>query len=318
MSNEPISIKKEFDILNREIITKVCSTHGEYKTYRVVVNGKEYIGKCPQCELEEEQDKKEACKKAYIAEKKIKVITDLKESLICCGADTSSVNVKSFNEDTLERKQAVNTLDRLLSGELFLVSIIGAQGRGKTVLATQTAKRYAREVESSKDILYVKESTIIRSVKSSYSYGSSELQYISELQNVKFLIIDEILESNADSKAATLLEDILLDRFAKNLKTIICGNVTANDLKEKFSARILSRLINCGAIITLNGTDRRRNDKEVKQLPAMKAIYQKITGNFNSSINFITPESIEADVSNASPQAIVKLLNATVEYLKRN
>ena len=58
MSNEPISIKKEFDILNREIITKVCSTHGEYKTYKVVVNGKEYIGKCPQCELEEEQDRK--------------------------------------------------------------------------------------------------------------------------------------------------------------------------------------------------------------------------------------------------------------------
>lgn len=290
-----------------------CPIHGEYIGYAFESSVMQVDPECPKCREERLAKEKEEEKQAFINERPKRIVKEAKDRLVEAGADYDSVNVE-FDNDTVTRTGALQKASKLLSGEITLLLIIGEPGRGKTVLASSITKRFAKQQEDSACFTYLKESQILRDIKSSYNARSSEAVVVDKLQNIPLLIIDEM---TLDNKGIQAFEDIICYRFARKLPTILCGNIQFKDLPTKFTPRIMSRISGSGSVIELIGTDRRRREASTEKitLPAFRSLYHSIKGK-EQNTNFVTDELLKADVELATKEAVFTLLKEVRDYFK--
>jgi DNA replication protein DnaC len=86
-----------------------------------------------------------------------------------------------------------------------------------------------------------------------------ELHEIAErAQRVSLLVLDDLGRMKVDGLAATVVEEILCRRHAELMATIISSNWTPAEMLNRLSGRLLDRLAEWGAVVTVPGPSLRR------------------------------------------------------------
>ena len=159
-------------------------------------------------------------------------------------------------------------LKAVYAGESLFIS--GACGTGKTHLACGLTYEWFIsqcrwiEVNGEKQMssptlpVFLPTTELFLRLKASFDNNRvSELDILDEYSNAKLLIIDDIgVEKITDWSRQVFYT--LIDRRYRNMKqTIITSNLYLDEISKNIDDRIVSRLIEMGKIIKLDGQDQR-------------------------------------------------------------
>ncbi|MPM13395.1 hypothetical protein SDC9_59752 [bioreactor metagenome] len=261
--------------IKTRLVPEVCPKHGRYTAIvGVGIDEKLIVGKCPKCRLEEEEALEQKLRqeagqflKPTTAEeteqmREAKLVARIMKAGIPEEHYKSSFsNYKTFGDQLV--LDVVNAFRRVCNSETMNLTVIGATGQGKSHLAAAALRQIAANDPEQKTIIrYVRESKMLRAMKASFSSktynGPSEQEIIDELSAADVLVIDEIGKASCTAYNAQALEEIMDARYQKR-RTIILGNVTADDLVNHFTDGTRSRLTWKAEKLELNtGMDYRR------------------------------------------------------------
>ena len=128
-------------------------------------------------------------------------------------------------------------------------ALIGDRDRGKTMLACMLVA----DLATRKRAHYIKLSTIIRKIKSTWnSRRMTEEQVFEALLELPVLIIDELHECISNEVARSLLADLIDSRYAQLRGTLLIANFSVKQLLEVFSDSTQRRMSERGGIIDAN------------------------------------------------------------------
>ena len=152
-------------------------------------------------------------------------------------------------------EQWANTFPEVRQRDLLLT---GGSGLGKTFLLRAMAERL---IERGQNVLLVSAYTFLQMARKSYFEAEAG---VSELMEVPVLMLDD-LGSEPLMQNITVEQLFLLinERQIRGLSTVISTNLTLQELRERYTERIASRLNNprnC-LILTLAGKDLRKLEK---------------------------------------------------------
>lgn len=137
--------------------------------------------------------------------------------------------------------------------------LTGTVGTGKTHLLASIVDYLARLYKCKFTrllIIYFTSTGLLSEIKNSYENKTSE-DLINKIKNCTLLIIDDFgAEKTTDWVLETYFE-IIDYRYANLNPVIIATNLTAAEIKEKLSERIMSRIYECCKGIKLTGKDYR-------------------------------------------------------------
>lgn len=144
----------------------------------------------------------------------------------------------------------------------FCLLLSGDFGTGKTWLATATFKeRLWRLIASGKkpEGLWRPFYSFIREVQETYEGGSTGA-VLKHYQSVPVLLLDDVgdLERAEEThNRKQLLYEILDHRNMWLLPTIMTTNLSGDNLGEQFGGRIMQRIVEMSALVTMNGANLR-------------------------------------------------------------
>ena len=134
----------------------------------------------------------------------------------------------------------------------------GGSGLGKTFLMRAMASRL---IDRGKNVLILSAYTFLQIARK--SYFDAELG-IHELMDIPVLMIDDLgSEPLMQNVTVEQLFNLLNERQSRNLSTILSTNLTLQEIRERYTERIASRLNNpkhC-LILTLAGRDLRKLER---------------------------------------------------------
>ena len=138
------------------------------------------------------------------------------------------------------------------------ILLTGGSGLGKTFLMHAMA---ARLIERGQYVLIASAYTFLQIARKSYFDGTNGIQ---ELLDVPVLMLDDLgSEPLMQNITVEQLFYLINERQSKNLSTVISTNLTLQELRERYTERIASRLNspkNC-LILTLAGRDLRKLER---------------------------------------------------------
>lgn len=114
----------------------------------------------------------------------------------------------------------------------------GTVGSGKTHLAAAILDAALQEGYS---VHFAAEDTIFDTFKENWSEPEKEIRYLTKLQKVRFLVIDDIGIRRPSDYVSDRYEAIFNTRYANGLPTIITTNKSFSQLEEVYE-RQMSRL----------------------------------------------------------------------------
>ena len=135
------------------------------------------------------------------------------------------------------------------------ILLTGNSGLGKTFLLHAMATRL---IEREQNVLLINAYYFLQMARKSYFDGEYGIQ---ELMDVPVLMIDDLgSEPLMQNVTVEQLFNLINERQNKGLSTIISTNLTLQELRERYTERIASRLNNPGSclILTLAGKDLRK------------------------------------------------------------
>ncbi len=136
--------------------------------------------------------------------------------------------------------------------------ITGGSGLGKTFLVRAMA---ARLVERGKNVLIVSAYTFLQIARKSFFEADSGIR---ELIDIPVLILDDLgSEPLMQNVTVEQLFNLINERQSKGLSTVVSTNLTLQELRERYTERVASRLNNprnC-LILTLAGKDLRKLER---------------------------------------------------------
>lgn len=245
---------------------RICPVHGEYVAQVIYdENGEEFgCSGCPDCIREQEENERleeESRQKRRIAN-------------LCqeCNIEPEFYykTLADYIPGTPSQEKAKNAVEKLMQGELYKVVLLGANGLGKTMLASIAARELRGKIYTMYEI-----SAMIRN---SYTNKAtkSELDIVYELASVPFLAIDEMGRSTGSNAELNWLSFILDKRHTRKLPLMLmsnrhlmrnCPRHGCPDCFENFIGNdSLSRLYEDSAVITIEGNDNRRKIKEIRRI----------------------------------------------------
>ena len=235
-----------------------CKKHNIQYESEVSVGGIKFYKMCPKC-LEDYMQQQEA---ENIRTEEMRRINKFREMNI--EPEFYEATLDNFNTDAPDRKKAVETVKKLLRGEIQQIIMVGENGTGKTHLAVGAVKNMNGAIYSMYEI-----STRIRATYTP-SANEDELEVVDELARLPLLVIDELGRTNGSSSETNWLSYIIDKRHVRNLPTIIisnkhllkdCPSGGCRDCLENFiSEDIMSRLIDRGVLLRFSGEDWRKRD----------------------------------------------------------
>ena len=131
----------------------------------------------------------------------------------------------------------------------------GSVGAGKTFLSNCIAREL---IEAGNLVLYFSASGLIDTLSGSSLYGKSreELYGISQdLYNCDLLIIDDLGTEYTNAYVVSQLFSCLNERLLRRKSTIISTNLSLEDLRNKYSERIFSRITSNYNLYKITGPD---------------------------------------------------------------
>lgn len=161
--------------------------------------------------------------------------------------------------DKLAPEQQPRAIAAWLASPSPVLLLTGNAGRGKTYAAFAAAAALAA------DGVHVRATTHKRYLDSLRPDGSPEPPWVlrRRAQEAPSLVLDDLAAEMDPTVAATDFVrtetiDLLSARLGPGKRTVITTNASAGELGDMFGDRIMSRLAQDSAVISLTGPDRRR------------------------------------------------------------
>lgn len=233
-----------------------CEKHRiEYEDiYKVA--GLTYGRRCPECMAEQDAmiEQREKERQEY---ERIQRIKDMNIEPMFLEA-----SLDSFTARTPELEKAVDSVRKLISGEIQQIVMTGKNGTGKTHLAVAAVKELGGRILSMYEI-----TTRIRASYTAVA-RETELHIVDELANVPMLAIDELGRTKGSDAETNWLSYIIDKRHSRGLPTIIISNKHVKKdcpargcehcLENYISEDIMSRLSEGGILLRFTGEDWRK------------------------------------------------------------
>ena len=240
--------------LHTRFVSVECPKHGRYMAaVGVGIDEKLIVGKCPTCLEEERKVFEEQARteyQDYLAQKaKQEREAALRNKLLEAGLPEEYLKCSFSNFNSFGRQDVYDVIQafrQVCDNSTCNLTVIGPTGQGKTHLAAATLRHIAmNDPQGKTSLCYIRESKMLRMMKAGFSNknytGPSEQEIIDKLSSVDVLVIDEIGKSLESQYNAQALEEIMDARYQKR-RTIILGNVDADDLVKHFTDGTRSRL----------------------------------------------------------------------------
>ena len=133
--------------------------------------------------------------------------------------------------------------------------IQGNVGAGKTHISFITIYEFARKWNTDR-VMYFNASDLVAELQEDYRSDGRSISNYNRIKNCRILLIDDLgTEKETDDSLHQIMKVVNYREQCK-LKTIITTNLKMEEIKEKFHARFLSRIMS-GKTIALKGDDRR-------------------------------------------------------------
>ena len=232
-----------------------CQEHGlKYRGKPFILFGVEHAPICPLCEKKYDEQKEREEKKM---QDEIKIQRFGKMNIEPMYFDKKISDYLPENESQVKAKNAV---EKIISGELKELILLGNNGLGKTLLGS-----IAVQAVSGGAIYSAYEIGLL--VRGSYN-DSNEFETLDRLARLPILVIDEY-EKCKTSKASNDMFSYILDkRHSRSLRTILLSNYHLRKSCEKggcdecfesvLTNDLISRFRQNGEIIEMCGEDYRR------------------------------------------------------------
>lgn len=149
-------------------------------------------------------------------------------------------------------KEYANDLQNMLERGIG-VTLHGAVGTGKTHLAVAILSIAISKLYS---VHFAAEDTIFDNFKENWGEPEKEIQYLTKLQKVRFLVIDDIGIRRPSDYVSDRYEAIFNTRYANGLPTIITTNKSPTELREVYE-RQMSRMAG-NYTLEILGSDHRK------------------------------------------------------------
>lgn len=221
----------------------------EILTYGHVLSDKEkayYAEQMKKAELEEKRQKEQVLRQKRINnyfENWIKTVPKKYKEASFENAYTNTNQRKFIVEEMKKCNSAI---------------ISGDNGLGKTYLGYACCRKMIKEGKKARIITAYK---MFNEIKSRFSTNSDE-EYKDELKKLDLLIIDEADKKYGSTTDFLNLSEIVSDREAEDLPTIILTNADIIDLPEVLGSSVVDRISGGdGKIIEMTGKSLRQRDK---------------------------------------------------------
>lgn len=133
-------------------------------------------------------------------------------------------------------------------GSGFMFALVGTRGNGKTQMAAELVKEFARRGKAGR---YTRSIAILTKIKCSYRQDSdeSEEEIVAEYCKLKFLAIDEMGKRNDTDWETRQLFNILDCRYGDRLDTLLISNQTQTEFESSIGVSVVSRMKERGGVI---------------------------------------------------------------------
>ena len=240
--HETLYKSPHFDHGTLKRVKSYCPAHGKYEAFsRTNPDGTEYVGKCPECQRIEIIEQQESCK-VNIADSNI-----ISDRLLAAGVleENKGITFETLPQGLLANGSLIASCIELCDNKINNLVMLGTPGVGKTSLSCAILSRILqdRKGESWPTICYTTESRLLRSMKSTFGRreGPTEQEIIDKMGGYDVLVIDEIGKVPASDYNVAALEEIINMRY-RTRRTVICGNISGEDLKRHFTDGLRSKL----------------------------------------------------------------------------
>ena len=177
--------------------------------------------------------------------------------------DTKKNNFAAYIEACGVPKLFRNTKETSDDRSLF---ITGDCGVGKTYVAASTLRGFVKNLSCDNFItpfrntpIFVNVPDLLIKIRACFDSDSktSEEEMLQKYFDTKLLILDDLGAEKTTDWALQSLYVIINKRGSEERQTIITSNLTLNEIKDKLSDRIASRINGMCKIIEIKGKDRR-------------------------------------------------------------
>ena len=158
---------------------------------------------------------------------------------------------KKYMECIIEKAKRYCKKDATIKNNLLFT---GPTGTGKTFLSSCIAKEF---LDSGHFVLY-QTATRISNIIDDAKFRHEEPEhgeYLSLIRNCDLLIIDDLGTEYAFGYPQSQLFDILETRMISDKRTVISTNMDLNELNQKYSPRLVSRILGNYDIFVFRGDD---------------------------------------------------------------
>jgi hypothetical protein len=170
----------------------------------------------------------------------------------------TAADIKSIVNGTLEERTALKTVRRWLAmatGQvpnttgkpLCFLALLGPKSLGKTVAAIWAVAEVGGAYVTAGDL---------RRMTSSYDARDREL--LKDLYRTRLVVLDDVGTEALTDTAEEAVFDFINARQVENALTIITGNITTEQFKERYQERVYERVTHQGFFVELNGSSLRR------------------------------------------------------------
>lgn len=142
------------------------------------------------------------------------------------------------------------------------VMFFGGTGLGKTHLSLAIA---SAAIEKGMGVVYSPAQNLLQKLEKEHFSYSAETPFLDDVLNCDLLILDDLGAEFITSFSQALIYNIINTRLLSNKPTIISTNLSIEELSQRYTPRVTSRIIGCYTIKQFNGSDIRQQ-KRIEEL----------------------------------------------------
>lgn len=142
------------------------------------------------------------------------------------------------------------------------ILMLGPTGLGKTHLSLAVARKV---IEKSCKVLYCTAQDILRTIeREHFSRDVSDDETLSTVLNAELLILDDLGAEHQSAFHSATVYNIINTRLSFHRPTIISSNLTSQELENRYSERVVSRLFTQYTYLRFVGEDVRQLKRKKK------------------------------------------------------